>query len=586
MQDTPHYAQPKSRSTIPFNQWDLLAFILFFGLMTAIVWGVDSMTQNYELGQSFPISTDPRYLPQYALATVIRMSIAMGCSLVFTFIVGSLAAKSAWAEKVIIPFIDIMQSVPILGFLSFTIMIFIELFPNNRLGPECAAIFAIFTSQVWNMTLSFYQSLLTLPPDLKEAAAMFKLNFWQKFWRIEVPFATPALIWNTMMSMSAGWFFVVASEAITVNNQHIMLPGIGSYIKLAQEQANYSAIIYVIITMFIVIILYDQLLFRPLISWSAQFQPEPNEEIESSAWFLTLLRRSKLVKIARYSLIFLKNIIIYPKVLLKYSSPILPTLLSTRSGRLSPRASRLGSLFWNIFLIVSVLISTGCIIHFIQTTVSFSEVIRVFYLGSITALKIVILIILSSILWVPIGVWIGLHPTLSRHVQPITQFFAAFPANLLYPVTFMIIVNFQLNVNIWTTPLMILGTQWYILFNVIAGTRALPLDLKYAAQNYQIKGWLWWKKLMLPAIYPYYVTGALTAAGGCWNASIIADVVEWGNKHIVATGLGGYITEFTTKGDFPRITLGIVVMCLYVTLFNRLIWRNLYKLAETRYNLS
>lgn len=585
MQDTQHYAQPKSRSTTLLNPWDLIAFILFLGLMTAIVWGVGSMTQKYELGQSFPISTDPRYLPQYAIATVLRMTIALGFSLVFTFILGSWAAKSARAEKVIIPFIDIMQSVPILGFLSFTVMIFIHLFPNNRLGPECAAIFAIFTSQVWNMTLSFYQSLLILPADLKEAAAMFKLNFWQKFWRIEVPFATPALIWNTMMSMSAGWFFVVASEAITVNNQRIMLPGIGSYIKLAQEQANYSAIAYVIITMFIVIILYDQLLFRPLMNWSAQFQPEPSEDVEPNAWFLTLLRRSKLVKVGRDSLIFLKNIIIYPLVLLKKYLPS-PSLLSIRPPRPTPKASSLSLLFWNVFLIGGLFISIGFIIHFIQKTVTYSEIFRVFYLGSITALKIAILILLSSILWVPIGVWIGLHPTLSRQVQPIAQFLAAFPANLLYPVTFMLIITYQLNVDIWTAPLMILGTQWYILFNVIAGTRALSVDLKYAAKNYQIKGWLWWKKIMLPSIYPYYVTGAMTAAGGCWNASIIADVVEWGNKHITATGLGGYITEFTTTGDFPRITLGIVVMCLYVTILNRLVWRNLYNLAETRYHLS
>lgn len=583
MQDTQHYAQPKSHSTTFFSQWDIIVLILFFGLMAAIVWGVGNMTQNYTLGQPIFISTDPSYLPQYALATVMRMSIALCCSFLFTLLVGSLAAKSRMAEKILIPFIDIMQSVPVLGFLSFTLMIFIKLFPSSRLGPECAAIFAIFTSQVWNMTFSFYQSLRMLPNDLKEAAAMFNLSYWQKFWRIEVPFATPGLIWNTMMSLSAGWFFVVASEAISVANQNIMLPGIGSYIKLAQEQENYAALGYAILTMLIVIILYDQLLFRPLITWSEQFETEPNEEGQSNSWFLTLIRRSKLIKNLKQTIAYVKNALSYKKLGFKY----LPTqFLEDYTFRPSENFSHIINLIFNALLVIALFISFILIGRFIQSAVTPYEILRVLYFGFITTVKITILIAVSSLIWVPIGVWIGLHPKLSRHIQPIAQFLAAFPANLVYPLVFFAIIKYNLNVEIWTAPLMILGTQWYILFNVIAGTRALSSDLKYAAKNYQIKGKLWWKKMMLPAIFPYYITGAMTAAGGCWNASILADVVEWGNRRITATGLGGYITEFTQVGDFPRITLGIVVMCLYVTLINRLVWRNLYTLAETRYSLS
>lgn len=583
MQESQHYAQPKSRFTSIFNQWDAIVLTFFFGLMAAIVFAADNMAQTYQLGQSIPISTDPRYLPEYALATVMRMTIALCCSLLFTLIVGSLAAKSKLAEKIIIPFIDIMQSVPVLGFLSFTVLLFIRLFPGSQLGPECAAIFAIFTSQVWNMTLSFYQSLRMLPSDLREAAAMFNLGPWQKFWRIEVPFATPGLIWNTMMSLSAGWFFVVASEAISVANQNIRLPGIGSYIKLAQEQENYPALGYVILTMLIVIILYDQLLFRPLITWSEQFQSEPDEDSESSSWFLTLMRRSKLVKILNFYLQKVRNFIVHPTFLGRKNTISLST---PHFFTLPASFYRILELGTKILATLSLLLSVVLIFRFINTTVGVFEILKVFYLGLITTFKVAILIIICSIIWVPIGVWVGLHPKLSRHVQPVAQFLAAFPVNLVYPLVFMAIIHYHLNVNIWTAPLMILGTQWYILFNVIAGTRSLPIDLKYAAQNYQIKGWLWWKKIILPSIFPYYITGAMTAAGGCWNASILADVVEWGNQRITATGLGSYITEFTTTADFPRITLGIAVMCLYVTLINRLVWRNLYTLAETRYNVS
>lgn len=582
MKESQRYEQPKSQFIAFFNQWDFIVLILFFGFMAATAWGIGSMTQSYQLGQSIPISTDPRFLPKYALATVIRMTIALCCSFLFTLIVGSLAAKSKRAEKIIIPFIDIMQSVPVLGFLSFSVLAFIRLFPGSQLGPECAAIFAIFTSQVWNMALSFYQSLRMLPQDLKDASAIFNLGPWQKFWRVEVPFATPGLIWNAMMSLSAGWFFVVASEAISVANQHIMLPGIGSYIMLAQQQENYAALGYVILTMLIVIIIYDQLLFRPLLTWSEQFQYQQNEDTESSSWFLTLIRRSKLIKTISYNLRNLRNFFVHPR----QSDPKKLSSLFRYSPKIPPMFLIVWQRFLDILFIICLLTGSFFVIQFIYTKISFIEILKVFYLGLITTIKVTILIILSSLIWVPIGVWVGLHPKLSRYVQPIAQFLAAFPANLVYPIIFMAIFTYNLNVEIWTAPLMILGTQWYILFNVIAGTNVLPLDIKYAAKNYQIKGWLWWKKIMLPAIFPYYVTGAMTAAGGCWNASIVADVVEWGGQRITATGLGGYITHFTATADFPRIVLGIAVMCLYVTLINRFLWRKLYILAETRYNIS
>lgn len=577
MPRTPHYAQPKGKFGILLNQWDVIILIVFFGSLAALVYGAQQMTLPYQVGEKINITLSPKALPQYALSSVIRMGIALVCSFIFTFSVGTLAAKSKRAERIILPFIDIMQSVPVLGFLSITLLGFIYLFPGRILGPECAAIFAIFTSQVWNMALSFYQSLRTLPKDLKEAASMFHLRPWQKFWRIEVPFATPSLLWNTMMSLSAGWFFVVASEAISVANQHITLPGIGSYIMVATEQSNYSAIAWAIVTMLLVILLYDQLIFRPLLVWSEKFKAEPNEEVESrGCWFLTLLQRAHLSRVIAHCMERFKEAIISLK--LPEHNPY---------QRLSPKLKHafsrtLISLIQGL-IFIGILLGVGLCIHFIYKQTNIFEIGEVFFLGLVTTFKVTVLILISSAIWVPIGVWIGLRPKVAQWIQPVAQFLAAFPANLVYPVIFWMIMTYHLNVDIWSSPLMILGTQWYILFNVIAGTTALPLDIKLAAQNYGVTGWLWWRKLILPGIFPYYVTGAMTAAGGCWNASIVADVVTWGDTTLRAVGLGGYITQYTQSGDFPRIALGIGVMCLYVTVINRLVWRKLYDLSENRY---
>lgn len=580
MAGTQHYSQPKQKFVKSLNQWDFIILLLFFGILAMLGWGLQQMTVPYQAGQTIAISLEPDMLPGYAVRTLLRMGIALFFSLVFTFTIGTLAAKSQSAERIILPFIDIMQSVPVLGFLSITVLMFIRLFPGNQLGPECAAIFAIFTSQVWNMAMSFYQSLRTIPKDLQEVAKIYHLSAWQKFWRLEVPFATPGLLWNTMMSLSAGWFFVVASEAISVSNHNITLPGLGSYISLATEQSNYWAIGYAIMAMLFVIILYDQLIFRPLIAWAEKFKSEPNEEIEiSGSWFLNLLQKATLSKIIERIFTHFKDLAFHPKA-----------KKSRTRQKLSPKVRHAISVtaltFWNSFLLLSIIGSTGMLALFVYKEVTWHEITTVLYLGLITTFKVTVLIILSSLIWVPIGVWIGLKPRVARIVQPFVQVFAAFPANLLYPVLFMLIMTYSLNIEIWSAPLMILGTQWYILFNVIAGASNLPIELRLATQNYGVKGWLWWRKLILPAIFPYYVTGAMTAAGGCWNASIVADVVRWGDVTLNATGLGGYIEAFTRQGDFPRIALGIGVMCLFVTIINRLVWRKLYDLAESRYNVN
>ena len=580
MSDIQYYRNPGERLRHRLSIWDILVFVIVSSCLAAFVLGAQSMTTPYEIGDAITISLDSKNLFSYSVSSVMRMGIALFFSFLFTFTIGTLAAKNRRAEKVIIPLVDVMQSIPILGFQSVSILSFIYLFPGSLLGPECAAIFAIFTSQAWNMILSFYQSLRSLPKDLRETAAIFHLNAWQKFWRIEVPYATPSLLWNTMMSLSAGWFFVVASEAISVSNQDISLPGIGSYIHLALTKKDNHALMLAIVVMLLIIMLYDQLIFRPLLAWADKFKPNQLafEDASHDPWFLILLQRSTFSGWVNQGLSLIKNRIVnfkLPSLKLRPLPPPIQQAIQTT-----------GVWSWNLTVVGTIIWGSGFTAYFIYHHLTLMEVLQVVGYGFITLIKVAAMIILASLIWIPIGTWIGLNQRLSRIMQPLVQCCAAFPADVVYPVIMMAIIHFQLDVNWWSTPLMILGTQWYILFNVIAGTQSLPDDLKQVAKNYGVKGWLWWKRLIFPGIFPYYLTGAITAAGGCWNASILADVIRWGDTTVYAVGLGSYINIATTRGDFPRIALGIGVMCLFVIIVNRLLWHRLYALARSRYSVG
>jgi NitT/TauT family transport system permease protein len=560
------------------NVWDGVALPLVLGTIILMAWASRQMNVPYQLGETLPISLDPRNLPEYGLRTVLRMVLALAASLAFSLGYAALAAKSKRAEKLLIPVLDILQSVPILGFLSITVTGFVALFPGRLLGYECAAIFAIFTSQAWNMTFSLYQSFIGVPQDLREAARMYHLSAWQSFWQLEVPFALPGLIWNMMMSVSGGWFFVVASEAISVGGQDVKLPGIGSYIALATEQRDWSAVGYAILAMLVFILVYDQLLFRPLLAWAQRFKVEQigADEVEPP-WFLIMLQRARLFDL-------LRGLLDHVAMLVSRVQRAVPRrALGQRPPLVAARWVDLG---WNTILFAGTLVALGYILAFVRSEVAAAEALHVVLLGLATLLRVVVLIALASLVWVPIGVWIGLRPGLAHRVQPVVQFLAAFPANLFFPVAVSAIVALHLDVEIWLSPLMILGTQWYILFNVIAGTLALPTDYQFVASNLGVSRWLWWRRLVLPGIFPAFVTGAVTASGGSWNASIVAEVARWGDTTLVATGLGAYIAQETEKGDFPRIALGITVLSLYVLLFNRLLWRRLYLLAEERLRLD
>ncbi|HNC52064.1 MAG TPA: ABC transporter permease subunit [Accumulibacter sp.] len=574
---------PRAAGAVGPNRWDVLLLPLVIGTLFLITWGSGKMNAPYVLGTPIPISLEPGNLPEYALRTTLRMTLAMLGSLAFALLYGSLAAKSVAAGRVLIPLLDILQSIPILGFLSISVVGFVRLFPGSMLGPELAAVFAIFTSQAWNLTFSYYASLRMVPRDLYEVSRMLKLSPWQQFFRLEAPYAMPGLIWNMMMSVAGGWFFVVASEAITVDNMSIQLPGIGSYIALAIRSEDLPAVGYAILAMFIVILATDQLLFRPLVAWGERFKFEFTEnQRPPRSWFLSLLRR------AQFTRMFLAAVMRGMVVV-----QLVSALLASRQARQAfawPRRLRWsvdGALldrYWNALVVMAAAASTFALIRFVHAAVSFQEVGQVLLLGLITGARVLLLVALASLLWVPIGIWIGLNPRIGQPAQPIVVLLAAFPANLFFPVAISAIVGFHLDPEIWLSPLMILGTQWYILFNVVSAAAALPSDLQEAAANIGLRGGMRWTRLLLPSVFPSYVTGAVTASGGAWNASVVSELVNWGSTSLSATGLGAYIATQTAAGDYPRVALGVVVMSLYVVLFNRVVWKRLYMMAEQRFS--
>ena len=559
------------------NLYDCVIFILIAGALVAIGHGVRGIGAPLTQLDFAPVTLDPWNLPGYALRTTLRMFAAVLASLSFTFVVATLAAKSRRAELLIVPALDILQSVPVLGFLTLTVAFFLRLFPGSQLGAECAAIFAIFTSQAWNMAFSFYQSLRTVPSDLADVSRHFRLSPWLRFRRLELPFAVPGLIWNTMMSMSGGWFFVVASEAITVGDTTVQLPGIGSWLALAIAKRDIGAVGLAVATMGVVILAYDQLLFRPIVAWADKFKFEQTAaQRRPQSWVFDLVRRGRLIKRLFAPVAWVAgrlSLIRFPRGILGIEAAHI----------LSPENE-------DKAFIAIVLAATGFalwpLVDYIHSNLGLNDIFRAFELGFLTLTRVVVLIAIASLIWVPIGVWIGLRPLAAERLQPVAQFLAAFPANVLFPIAVVVIVSLRLNPDIWLSPLMVLGTQWYILFNVIAGAGAFPTDLREASTMFRLRSWQWWRDVILPGIFPYYVTGALTASGGSWNASIVAEVANWGDTKLMAAGLGSFIADATEAGDYPRVALGIGVMSIFVVAINRLFWRPLYRLAERRFRLD
>ncbi|MCU1530245.1 MAG: transporter permease subunit [Frondihabitans sp.] len=523
------------------------------------------------------VSTNPWELPYYAARSLLRMFAALFVSVVFTLVYATVAARSRRAGLVLIPILDILQSIPVLGFLSVTLTIWLTIFPNSILGLECASVFAIFTSQAWNMTFAFYQSLTTQPRDLDEAARLMRLTKWQRFWKLDVPGAMIPLVWNGMMSFGGGWFFLVASEVISVNNHSYALPGIGSFVATAAEQGNAGKIVLASAVMVVMVVGVNFFFWRPLTAWAEKFRNEDSESSDQPRSIVyDLLRRSRI-----------------PRLLGQGVRPVGTVLLSvTRPFGLAEhrfadhdRRRRAGDVVFGIILGAAILYGVVRMLGFISSTVGFGQVGVAFIDGLATFARVVVLLIVATIVWVPVGVWIGMNPTVSRIAQPVVQILASFPANFLFPLVAAGLVATGVSLNIGGILLMSLGAQWYILFNVIAGASAIPNDLREASRNLGLGRVLRWKKLIGPAIFSAYVTGGITAAGGAWNASIVSEIVSYNGTTLHATGLGAYIADATAHGDFARTLIGVAVMSIFVVGLNRLLWRRLYRLSETRFSL-
>lgn len=562
---------------------DLAVALFVFAVLYALVRLGPALQAPISAAAPEAISLDPRFLPYYAGRSLFRMVAAFSASVIFSLAYGYAAARIRGAERLLIPLLDILQSVPVLGFLSVSLTALMGLFPGRIIGLELASIFAIFTSQVWNLTFAFYHALKAVPGELQLAARVFRLNGWQRFTRLELPSSMISLVWNGMMSFGGGWFFLAASEAITVLNRRLMLPGLGSYLAVALGQANWRAVLWAIATMAAVILLLDRLFWGPVVAWAEKFKLDqtPSAAPVQSA-VLTLLRRSVLLDalerwIARLTEPAADALSLWRAQRNRLPRPAVPSRRSWLAPALRA-AALVGAGAWAA--------RYGWMGLRLVGSLGPAELSRVAGLGTLTLLRVVAAVVLGALWTVPVGVAIGLNPRLAGLGQSLAQLAAAFPANMLFPFVGALYLRFHVNFELGAILLMMLGTQWYILFNVIAGASALPAELRDAASVFRLRGWARWRQVILPAIFPALVTGGLTAAGGAWNASIVAEVVTWGAYRLSATGLGAYITHVTQAGDRAGIVWSITVMALFVVALNRLVWRRLLELSETRFALE
>jgi NitT/TauT family transport system permease protein len=522
------------------------------------------------------ISLDPRNLPDYAARSTLRMFVALGFSTLFTFVYGYAAARSRRAERVLVPLLDILQSIPVLGFLSATVTAFIALFRGSLLGLEAASIFAIFTGQAWNMTFSLYQSLRSLPTELTEMATLYRLSKWERFTRLELPVSAIGLVWNGMMSFGGGWFFLAASEAISVLNREYTLPGIGSYVAAAIAARDLRALGWAIGTMIALILLIDQLFWKPMVTIADRYKLELSAGEERHSWLVNLWRTASLPRKA--------EALVEPAV--RWADQVLSRVTAVPATVAPVRSSKIADRIYNMAVVAIAAVLVVVAARFVFAEVGLREVGEAALLGVATGLRVLALLALSTAVWTPIGVAIGFNPRLARISQPVVQILASFPANFLFPFATLGFIKLGLSLNWGSMLLMALGAQWYLLFNVIGGAQGIPYDLREMAASVGLHRGKAWRALIGPGVFASWVTGAITASGGAWNASIVSETVSWGNSTLKAAGLGAYISDATAKGDWPRIVLGVGLMSVFVVGLNRLVWRPLYDLASTKYRLG
>jgi len=559
-----------------FNMPDLLMFAaglaLFYGVVTVARTWLGPLTPQVEVSRS------PWALPVYAGYSLLRIGVAYALSLLFTLVYGYVAAYNTRAERYMIPLLDVLQSIPVLSFLPGVMLAMVALFPGRQLGLEFGSILLIFTGQVWNMAFSFYASLKSIPREMREAAKIYGFSWWQRFTEVELPFAAIGLVWNSMMSVAGGWFFLMACEMFVLGKRDFRLPGLGSYLQTAASAGDTQAILWGITAMVAVIVLLDQFVWRPVIAWAEKFKVEQVESTDiPSSWFLYLLRESRAMAQLRK----------------KALRPIRERLLShfavlhhVQRGSRPPERWKIWST--RVLSIAALLLVGYGAIRAVATLAGLNHhELRQLVAGTgATFLRVNAALLLGTLWTVPLGVAIGLHPKLARVAQPFVQIAASVPATALFPIALLLLIRIGGGLGLGSIVLLLLGTQWYILFNVIAGAIAIPTDLKEATDVFRIKAWGRWQRLILPGIFPYLVTGLVTASGGAWNASIVAEYFHFGGQTISTVGLGSTISQATDSGNLDLLVAATVAMAATVVTINRLVWRKLYRLAQSRFRLE
>jgi len=563
--------------------WAFLIDIAVFLFVFAAIYGVYAIGRSWlgPVGPMSHISQSPRALPLYALYSVVRIAIAYALSLVFALGYGYLAASSRRAEVVLVPLLDILQSIPVLSFLPGVMLAMVAIFPHKQIGVELGSILLIFTGQVWNIAFSFYSSLKTQPRDLREAAIIYRFGYWQRFVELDLPFSTIGLVWNSMMSVAGGWFFLMACEMFVLGDRDFRLPGLGSFLQTAAGHGDTRAILWALAAMIGVIVLLDQLIWRPVIVWADKFK---FEQVESASLtpntLLQLLGRASFV-IRGYRTAVRP---IVERLTLKFAA-------GARRAAAKFSVPRQDGTRRALLIVLAAVILVGLGFAVFHAVGELSDLRRADYFdllssAGLTFLRVNAALLIGALWTIPVGVAIGFNPRLSRIAQPLAQLAASIPATALFPVILLFLIRLRGGLEIAAMTLMLLGTQWYILFNVIAGAMAIPTDLKEAARVFRFGRWDRWRYLILPGIFPYLITGLVTASGGAWNASIIAEYFHFQGKIVSAPGLGSTISRASDAGRFDVLLAATLIMATVVVLINRLVWRRLYRLASSRFKLE